>query len=50
MVDALANAVVVIDFDTVARDLDRALASAEQDPEDAVTSACSAVEASAARC
>jgi len=44
VVDALANAVVVIDFDTVTRDLDRALASAEHDPEDAVTSACSVVE------
>jgi hypothetical protein len=44
VVDALANAVVVINFDTVTRDLDRALASAENDPEDAVTSACSIVE------
>lgn len=44
VVDALATAVVVIDFDTVRRDLDRALASAENDPEDAVTSACSVVE------
>ncbi|MDE5465970.1 abortive infection family protein [Bradyrhizobium sp. CSS354] len=44
VVDALAGAVAVIDFDTVNRDLDRALASAENDPEDAVTSACSVVE------
>jgi hypothetical protein len=44
VVDALVNAVVVIDFDTVNRDLERALASAETDPEDAVTSACSVVE------
>lgn len=44
VVNALANAIVVIDFDTVTRDLDRALMSAEQDPEDAVTSACSVVE------
>jgi hypothetical protein len=44
VVDALANAVVVIDFDTVTRDLDRALKSADHDPEDAVTSACSVVE------
>jgi Abortive infection C-terminus len=44
VVDALVNAVVVIDFDTVSRDLDRALASAKTDPEDAVTSACSVVE------
>lgn len=44
VVDALVSAVVVIDFDTVTRDLERALASAESDPEDAVTSACSVVE------
>jgi hypothetical protein len=44
VVDAIAGAVAVIDFDTVNRDLDRALASAENDPEDAVTSACSVVE------
>jgi hypothetical protein len=44
VVDALVNAVVVIDFDTVSRDLERALVSAETDPEDAVTSACSVVE------
>jgi Abortive infection C-terminus len=44
VVDALVNAAVVIDFDTVNRDLERALASAETDPEDAVTSACSVVE------
>jgi hypothetical protein len=44
VVDALVSAVVVIDFDTVNRDLERALASAETDPEDAVTSACSVVE------
>uniref|UniRef100_UPI003F649A73 abortive infection family protein n=1 Tax=Rhizobium lupini TaxID=136996 RepID=UPI003F649A73 len=34
----------MIDFDTVRRDLDRALKSAEDDLEDAVTSACSVVE------
>lgn len=34
----------VLDFDTVRRDLDRALASAEDDPEDAVTAACSTIE------
>jgi len=44
VVDALAGAISVIDFDTVHRDFDRALASAESDPEDAVTSACSVVE------
>jgi hypothetical protein len=41
---ALAVTVATVDFDTVQRDLDRALASAENDPEDAVTSACSVVE------
>ncbi|MEY9158490.1 hypothetical protein ABIG04_006800 [Bradyrhizobium japonicum] len=44
VVDALVNVAAVIDFDTVNRDLERALASAENDPEDAVTSACSVVE------
>jgi hypothetical protein len=34
----------VLDFDTVRRDLDRALGSAELDPEDAVTAACSTIE------
>ena len=44
VVDALVSVAAVIDFDTVNRDLERALASAENDPEDAVTSACSVVE------
>jgi hypothetical protein len=44
MIGALADATLTIDFDTVTRDLDRALASADSDPEDAVTSACSIVE------
>jgi hypothetical protein len=44
VVDALVTAASVIDFGTVNRDLERALASAENDPEDAVTSACSVVE------
>jgi len=44
VVDALVIAASVINFDTVNRDLERALASAESDPEDAVTSACSVVE------
>lgn len=34
----------VIDFDTVKRDLERALASADSDPEDAITAACSTIE------
>lgn len=40
----LALKTEVLDFDTVRRDLDRALASAEHDPEDAVTAACSTIE------
>ena len=40
----LAGLSDVIDFDTVKRDLDRALSSVEMDPEDAVTAACSTVE------
>jgi hypothetical protein len=44
VIGALAEKLDVIDFDTVRRDLDRALASADADPEDAVTAACSAIE------
>ena len=44
VVAALSCALVAIDFDTVTRDLERALANANSDPEDAVTSACSVVE------
>lgn len=44
VVGALSAKLEIIDFDTVKRDLDRALTSAEQDPEDAVTAACSALE------
>ena len=40
----LAGLSEVIDFDTVSRDLERALASSQTDPEDAVTAACSTVE------
>lgn len=40
----LAELSEVIDFDTVNRDLDRALASSQTDPEDTVTAACSMVE------
>jgi|TARA_R110000744_G_scaffold302108_3_gene411114 hypothetical protein len=40
----LAGLSEVIDFDTVSRDLARALASSQSDPEDAVTAACSTVE------
>lgn len=44
IISALTDALAPIDFDTVARDLERALANADADPEDAVTSACSVVE------
>ena len=44
VVVSLATTVDTIDFDTVRRDLDRALVGAESDPEDAVTAACSVVE------
>ena len=40
----LAGLSEIIDFDTVSRDLDRALASSQTDPEDAVTAACSTIE------
>lgn len=40
----LAGLSEVIDFDTVSRDLERALASSQTDPEDAITAACSTVE------
>jgi Abortive infection C-terminus len=43
-ITSLAATLAVIDFDTVQRDLDRALASVETDPEDAVTAACSVIE------
>ena len=41
---SLSDAAQTLNFDTVTRDLDRALASAKTDPEDAVTAACSTVE------
>lgn len=41
---ALASTAVEVDFDTVSRDLERALASAASDPEDAITAACSTIE------
>lgn len=44
VIEALSATVATLDFDTVRRDLDRALTSAECDPEDAVTSACSVIE------
>jgi hypothetical protein len=44
MLGSLSDAAQVLNFDTVTRDLERALASAKTDPEDAVTAACSTVE------
>jgi hypothetical protein len=44
VIATLADTLQTIDFDTVQRDLERALASARTDPEDAVTAACSVVE------
>jgi hypothetical protein len=44
VLDSLSHAAQVLDFDTVSRDIERALASAQTDPEDAVTAACSTVE------
>ena len=44
VISALASALLPIDFDTVTRDLERALTNADKDPEDAVTSACSVLE------
>ena len=44
VVQKLAGVADIISFDTVRRDLDRALSSAKDDPEDAVTAACSTIE------
>jgi hypothetical protein len=44
VVEQLSGMVETISFDTVRRDLDRALASIEADPEDAITAACSTIE------
>ena len=44
VVEQLSGMVETISFDTVRRDLDRALASIDTDPEDAITAACSTVE------
>lgn len=45
VVKGFAEVVTRLDFDTVQLDISRALKSATDDPEDAVTSACSLVEA-----
>lgn len=44
VVEQLSDMVETISFDTVQRDVDRALASIEADPEDAITAACSTIE------
>src|SRR5262249_12615873 len=44
VVNALSGTENVLNFDTVSRDLERALDNAREDPEDAVTAACSTVE------
>lgn len=44
VISTLSDKLAIIDFDTVQRDLNRALASAEADPEDAVTAACAVLE------
>ena len=45
VLDAFATKARVLDFDTVERDFGRAIENAERDPEDAVTAACSTLEA-----
>jgi hypothetical protein len=44
VVSKFSEKVSLLDFDTVQRDIERALASAADDPEDATTAACSLVE------
>jgi Abortive infection C-terminus len=44
VVTAFAEKTALLDFDTVQTDITRALASAKDDPEDAVTAACSLIE------
>jgi len=44
VVAAFAEKTALLDFDTVQRDIARALASAADDPEDAATAACSLIE------
>lgn len=45
VIDLFAAKAATLDFDTVGREIDRALESAETDPEDALTAACSVIEA-----
>jgi hypothetical protein len=44
VVEELSGLVETISFDTVRRDVERALASVESDPEDTITAACSTIE------
>lgn len=44
VITALGKATQTYDFDTVSREIDRALQNAETDPEDAITAACSIIE------
>ena len=44
VIDHLVTKIEVIDFVTLARDIEGALASCDSDPEDAVTATCSAIE------
>ena len=44
VVSTISEKAVTIDFDTVERDAKRALDSVEDDPEDAITAACSIIE------
>lgn len=45
VLDTFATKVRLLDFDTVSQEIDRAIANAEDDPEDAVTAACATLEA-----
>lgn len=44
VITELGKATQTYDFDTVSREIERALRNAEEDPEDAITAACSIVE------
>src|SRR5580704_5321879 len=44
VVSAFVQKAALLDFDTVQLDISRAIASAQDDPEDAVTTACSLIE------
>ena len=44
VVSSIVEKIALLDFDTVQLDISRALASAKDDPEDAITAACSLIE------